>query len=68
MTDEWLGKWIGLEGTYLVLSKKADEYVVMINSLDGPATYDGTPAGDRIEFRRDVKTGRSMPAAARIQG
>ena len=55
-TDQWLGKWTGPEGTYLVLSKSADKYVVLINSLDGPATYDGTSAGDRIEFRRDGKT------------
>ncbi len=52
-TDKWLGKWIGPEGTYLVLSKNADKYIVQINSLDGPATYEGKPAGDRIEFQRD---------------
>src|SRR5262249_6740796 len=27
ITDQWLGKWIGPEGTYLVLSKKGDQYV-----------------------------------------
>jgi hypothetical protein len=53
--DKWLGKWIGPEGTYLVLSKNADKYVVLINSLDGPATYEGTPAGERIEFQRNGK-------------
>lgn len=55
-TDKWLGKWIGPEGTYLVLSKNAEKYVVEINSLDGPATYNGTSAGDRIEFQRNGKT------------
>jgi len=55
VTDQWLGKWIGPEGTYLVLSKNADKYVVEIHSLDGPATYEGTSAGDRIEFQRDGK-------------
>jgi hypothetical protein len=40
VTDQWLGKWIGPEGTYLVLSKNADKYVVDIHSLDGPATYE----------------------------
>jgi hypothetical protein len=53
---EWLGKWIGPEGTYLVLSKNGDKYVVVINSLDGPATYEGTSAGQRIEFQRNGKT------------
>jgi hypothetical protein len=52
----WLGKWIGPEGTYLVISKNADNYIVEIHSFDGSATYEGTSAGDRIEFRRDGKT------------
>jgi hypothetical protein len=56
VTDKWLGKWIGPEGTYLVLSKNADKYVVENHSLDGPATYDGTSAGNRIEFQRNEKT------------
>jgi len=56
VTDKWLGKWIGPEGTYLVLSKNAEKYVVEINSLDGPATYDAASAGDRIEFQRNGKT------------
>ena len=56
VTDEWLGKWIGPEGTYLVLSKKAEKYVVEINSLDGPATYEGVSVGDRIQFQRNGKT------------
>src|SRR6476660_7205809 len=55
-TDKWLGKWTGPEGTYLVLSKNAKKYVVEIHSLDGPATYDGGSAGDRIEFQRNGKT------------
>ena len=55
-TDRWLGKWIGPEGTYLVLSKNAGKYVVLINSLDGPATYEGTEAGERIEFQRNGRT------------
>ena len=64
VTDKWLGKWIGPEGTYLVLSKNAEKYVVEINSLDGPATYDGTSAGDRIEFQRNGKQSTFTPAMA----
>jgi hypothetical protein len=56
ISNQWLGKWIGPEGTYLVLSKKADQYVVEINSLDGSSTYVGTSAGDHIEFQRNGKT------------
>jgi hypothetical protein len=56
VSGKWLGKWIGPEGTYLVLSKNGDKYLVMINSLDGPATYEGTAAGERIEFQRNGQT------------
>ncbi len=56
VTDQWLGKWIGPEGTYLVLAKNGAKYVVEIHSLDGPDTYEGTSAGDRIEFQRNGKT------------
>ena len=56
VTDRWLGQWNGPEGTYLLLSKSDDQYVVKIQSLDGPATYEGVAAGDRIEFKRDGKT------------
>jgi hypothetical protein len=55
-TDQWLGQWNGPEGTYLLLSKNGDKYVVKIQSLDGPATYGGIPAGDRIQFKRDGNT------------
>src|SRR5262249_32648317 len=56
ITDQWLGKWIGPEDTYLMLSKKDDKYQVEIHSLDGPATYEGASAGGRIEFQRNGKT------------
>ena len=56
VTDKWLGKWVGPEGTYLLLSKNDDKYVVEIHSLDGAATYDGASAGDHIEFQRNGKT------------
>jgi hypothetical protein len=52
-TDHWLGKWIGPEGTFLELSKHGNKYVLKINSLDGPATYEGISVGDHIEFQRD---------------
>jgi hypothetical protein len=56
VTDLWLGKWVGPEGTFLVLSKSGEKYSVMIQSLDGPATYEGVPKGDRIEFQRNGRS------------
>jgi hypothetical protein len=55
LTDQWLGQWNGPEGTYLVLSKNGNRYIVKIQSLDGPATYEGVSAGDRIQFERNGK-------------
>ena len=49
----WVGKWIGSEGTFLELAEKAGAYQVTIQSLDGPATYDGVAVADRIEFQRN---------------
>jgi hypothetical protein len=56
VTDQWLGKWIGPEGTYLMLSKNLDKYMVEIHSLHGAASYDGVSAGDRIAFQRNGRT------------
>lgn len=54
-TDGWVGRWPGVEGTYLDLSRNGDKYVVEIANLDGPKTYQGISAGDHIEFRRGGK-------------
>ena len=55
-TDQRLGKWIGPEGTFLELAKSGNKYVLKINSLDGPATYEGISVGDHIEFQRDGRS------------
>jgi hypothetical protein len=54
--DALVGRWPGVEGTYLNISKKADKYSIEIANLDGPKTYEGTAKGDVIEFTRYGKT------------
>ena len=54
--DGWLGPWIGPEGTSLLLTRNGDKYVIEIQSLDGPATYEGVAAGNNIRFERNGKT------------
>jgi hypothetical protein len=54
--DSLVGRWPGVEGTYLSISKKADKYSIEIADLDGPKTYEGTAKGDVIEFTRNGKT------------
>lgn len=52
-TDAWLGRWNGPEGTFLLLEGAAGRYVVTVQNLDGPRTFDGVAAGDAIRFARD---------------
>lgn len=55
-TDEWLGQWNGPEGTFLRLQGGRGTYEITIQDLDGPRTYRGTAAGDRIQFDRNGTT------------
>jgi len=53
------GRWPGVEGTYLNITKKAgtdDKYTIEIANLDGPKTFEGTAKGDTIEFTRNGKS------------
>ena len=54
--DTLIGRWPGVEGSYLNITKKGDKYSVEIANLDGPKTYEGTAKGDTIEFSRNGKT------------
>lgn len=51
-----LGRWNGPEGTFLLLEGEDGKYVVTVQNLDGPRTFDGKGEGDKITFLRDGKT------------
>ena len=53
VTDRWLGKWSGPEGTFLQLARSNGKYEVTIQNLDGPRTFPGQAAGNHIEFERN---------------
>jgi hypothetical protein len=53
--DRWLGRWQGVEGTYLVISKRDDSYAIEIANLDGTKTYKGLVVDDDLDFRRGDK-------------
>ena len=53
VTDQWLGKWNGPEGTFLQLVGGHGKYDVTVQNLDGPRTFQGNAAGEQIEFVRD---------------
>src|SRR5688572_17256088 len=50
-----VGRWPGVEGTYLDVSKKGDKFSIEIKDLDKAETYEGTAKGDLIEFSRKGK-------------
>ena len=52
-TDRWLGRWIGPEGTFLLLEGGNGVYEVTIQNLDGPRRFQGAAVGEQIEFDRD---------------
>ncbi len=54
--DALVGRWPGVEGTYVNIGKKGDKYSIEIANLDGPKTFEGTAKGDVIEFLRNRKT------------
>ncbi len=54
--DSLAGRWPGVEGTYLNITKKGEKFSIEIADLDGPKTYEGTAKGDVIEFTRGGKT------------
>lgn len=50
------GRWQGVEGTFLNVTKKGDKFEIEIKNLDpGSKKYEGTAKGDVIEFTRDGK-------------
>ena len=53
--DAWVGRWIGVEGTYLNITKAAlpDHYrLEMQYTLDSKGSYDGTGTSEGIAFTR----------------
>jgi hypothetical protein len=52
-TDAWLGRWIGPEGTFLLLEGGNGRYEVTIQNLNGPRVFRGVAVGPGIEFERD---------------
>jgi hypothetical protein len=53
ITEQWLGTWYGPEGTSLKLSVNQGEYVLSIQNLDGPRTFDAIAINNQIQFERD---------------
>lgn len=53
VTDSWLGKWNGPEGTFIEISGGNGSYIITIQDLDGPKQYQGTHKDNQIMFDRN---------------
>jgi hypothetical protein len=53
--DDWVGRWKGVEGTYLVVSKGKDAGTYKLEmqyTLDDKGKFDGTGTSEGISFKR----------------
>ena len=62
------GKWSGVEGSFLNVTKKDDKYAVEIKNLDKTETFEGIAKGDTIEFKRKDKMETIKAATAEETG
>lgn len=53
VTEQWLGRWSGPEGTYLDIVGTPADYRLTIANLDGPRQFVGRAQGEAIVFVRD---------------
>jgi hypothetical protein len=53
VTNAWLGRWTGPEGTFLEISADGSDYLITIQNLDGARKFAGKRAGEEIRFERD---------------
>jgi hypothetical protein len=53
ITDRWSGQWNSPEGTFLRIAGGQGKYEIIIQNLDGPRTFQGSTAGNQIQFVRD---------------
>jgi type IV pilus biogenesis protein CpaD/CtpE len=53
VTEQWLGRWNGPEGTYLDITGAPADYRLTIANLDGPRRFVGRAQGAKIVFVRD---------------
>ena len=62
------GMWTGVEGTSLNVTKNGAEYKVDIKNLDKTESFEGTAAGDSIQFTRNGKLETIKAATAEETG
>ena len=64
-TDEWAGKWVGVEGLFLDIAPTARQsyYDLTVGLLDGVEHYEGVAQGEAIRFTRNGVQETIRPAS-----
>ncbi len=52
----WVGRWNGVEGTYIYIQKDMAGFSVTLANLDGPLQYRAKQVGDTLVFQRNNTT------------
>lgn len=65
---QWLGEWIGPEGTYLRLAQMDGQYQLTISDLDGPKTFEATPNPTGLSFKRQGQMETLFAGSGRATG
>jgi hypothetical protein len=64
----WLGRWNGVEGTYLEIARDGAGYAVTVADLDGPKTYAATAVPAGLAFTRGGRAETIRAATGRETG
>lgn len=64
----WQGRWQGVEGTYLELQARGDDYQIIIQDLDVARTFPATVTAQGLRFERDGQVKQIQAATGAATG
>jgi len=64
----WQGRWQGVEGTYLELQARGDDYQIILQDLDAARTFPATVTKQGLRFERDGQVEQIQAATGAATG
>lgn len=64
----WQGRWQGVEGGYLELQARGEDYQIIIQDLDAARTFPATVTAQGLSFERDGQTQQIQAATGAATG
>ncbi len=64
----WQGRWQGVEGTYLELQARGDDYQIILQDLDAARTFPATVTTQGLSFERDGQVEQIQAATGAATG